>query len=184
MRPLALLPLLAALACSAASAAAPAPATPVPTNPPLTCTPAGCVPATVANHDVLHRWLTENGRRNEWKRCPGTPQGASVVPASPGNPAFVISGTLELPGPGIVSPGRCRQSGPRQWEGGQWWVQVISNLKVPSCKNKNLATCRADIIRVCKYPVPAMSGTGGPCKTADGLGPKGCEVCVAQEHQP
>lgn len=95
-----------------------------------------------------------------------------------------MGGTLESEPE--TSPGRCRQSGPRQWEGGQWWVQVISNLKIPAdapCKDKNLATCRIDVIRVCRYPAQPRRSLG-PCKTPAGVGDNGCELCVAQEHKP
>jgi hypothetical protein len=118
------------------------------------------------------------------KAQPQTPQAANVatwVQATPNRapvscPLAAAAGTADAPYFGFANlPQSCLLDGPYAWNGKSWFVQRIKGIKDSSGK-------LIDVIRVCTAAAVDPSRTShfsGPCRTVNGAGPKGCEVCVA-----
>ena len=90
---------------------------------------------------------------------------ASQPLGTPANPWF---GFGNLPNPVMAS---CLEDGPYTWSGNVWYLQRIKGFQFTDGTQ--------DSIRVCTQA--AVGGTShfpGPCRTKDGAGPKGCELCV------
>jgi hypothetical protein len=136
--------------------------------------------ASAVNLDKVNSWISTSNR--SWLPC------NHATPVSVG-PFFQFNDPLAAAPVGV-----CRETGPFPVQtnlGGipvthDWWVQVISNLNIPSTskvKCTGTLTCFRDIIRVCStfYAAHRPSVyTAGPCET--GIGNAGCEVCSTADH--
>lgn len=70
----------------------------------------------------------------------------------------------------------CLMDGPYPFGGKHWYVLRMSGF-VPA----NSSAAPVDIIRVCSLQAihpPSQPAVIGPCGSASGVGPKGCEVCA------
>lgn len=76
----------------------------------------------------------------------------------------------------------CLIDGPYQWDGKDWYVQRLKRIGTPPTPSNPAGGPWNDVIRVCspqaKRPKLPPIHVNGPCLTADGVGPGGCQICV------
>jgi hypothetical protein len=92
---------------------------------------------------------------------------ASKATETAQNPWF---GFGKLTNPMMAS---CMEDGPYSWSGNLWYVQRLKGFEFTDGTK--------DAIRVCSPAAVDLGRTShfaGPCRTKDGAGPKGCELCV------
>ncbi len=92
---------------------------------------------------------------------------ASKAVETPDNPWF---GFGRLANPVMAS---CSEDGPYTWSGNLWYLQRIKAFEFTDGTK--------DAIRVCSPAAVDPNRTKhfpGPCRTNDGAGLKGCEICV------
>ena len=108
----------------------------------------------------LKSWIKSTGNR-DLAACPMTP-----TVNNPAAPYFSFTGM----------PQSCLVDGPYKWDHKDWYVQRINGLQPVAGGPIH------ELIRVCSLSAvrPAQPATfvGGPCHTAAGVGPRGCEICV------
>jgi hypothetical protein len=105
----------------------------------------------------LANWVSSTPNR-ALPRCPYNP-GAR----SPNAPFFAF----------VKTPTTCFVDGPYKWQGQDWFVQ---RMYVSDPAN----TPPHDVIRVCSRSAVHSDPNQfvpGPCQTAKGAGPLGCEIC-------
>ncbi|WP_156029980.1 hypothetical protein [Sphingomonas sp. URHD0057] len=92
---------------------------------------------------------------------------ASKAVETPDNPWF---GFGQLANPVMAS---CLEDGAYTWNGNRWYLQRIKGFVFTDGTK--------DAVRVCSPAAVDPDRTShfpGPCRTKDGAGPKGCELCV------
>ena len=76
----------------------------------------------------------------------------------------------------------CLIDGPYQWDGKDWYVQRLKRIGDPPSASNPSGGPWNDVIRVCspqaKRPKDPPTHVNGPCGTAAGAGPGGCQICV------
>jgi hypothetical protein len=116
------------------------------------------IPASSVAQTPLGNWLTATPDRplSPCASSPGTSQG----------PAFDFNNGTYF---------SCSMDGPYPFQNKDWYVLRITRF-VPASGGAPI-----NLVRVCSPQAthaPSTNNPKGPCHTAQGVGPKGCEVCA------
>ncbi len=91
-------------------------------------------------------------------------------------PLSASAGTAGVPFFGFASHpmASCLLAGPFEWNGNKWYVQHMQGVTTDELPAPH------EVLRVCTAAAIRTDGNvpfSGPCRTKDGVGPRGCETC-------